>query len=71
MGKESEAWVELVGLAGALERISPADMVGIALLFVGQSFEMRLDLEADDCGRGIGEVLGERLGVHVLHFELI
>lgn len=41
-----------------------ADKVGVALLLVCQGVKVLLDLEPDDRRRGIGQVLGEFLGVH-------
>ena len=41
-----------------------ADKVSIALLLVRQGVKVLLDLEPDDRRRGIGQVLGEFLGVH-------
>ncbi len=43
----------------------PADKVSVALLLVRERGEVLPDLEADDRRRGIGQVLGELLGVHI------
>lgn len=39
--------------------------MSVALLLVRQGGKVLLDLEPDDRGRGVGEVLRELLGVHV------
>jgi hypothetical protein len=38
--------------------------MSVALLLVRESIKVLLDLEPDDRGRGVGEILGQFLSVH-------